>query len=671
MEKDRNLHPVQYDLEIWDWKTNTYVADISNIVTDSGLSFDWQLNNTESLDFSIDLVQFEKKCEQMGVTPAEVLTPYVHDIRVRRNGEYILGVQVVETNITIPNDANPTIDVRCTGFLNLFKDQYVSEGWGDYTYAEMARKLIQSAQLGDCLNKNPTIDIDASYWIPVNGSCAINTTTAAGIRSGRGGLQATRSGTGWITVATKLYNTDSGTPIHIDAYVKGQSGRNMQVVERQYASTSNTQVIIATLALTGDWVHISLDYTTRWENSYILFEYNRTDSSTPLYLDDCYIRRADDTAALNNLNVALGVDTASANQSPQSRNYSLQNVKDALIDLTSQESDNFDFDFSPDRTFNCYEIKGSDKPDIELTYPGNIHSMTIERSAANLANKLILMGSGIGDERLEVVHTHQGSRQIYGTRESVVTNNNVNLKQTLNQQAVGLVWDEKEPTDLPKIVVRDGSINPSNVQVGDTLTVRVEEDNYLNTVNGFYRVTEMEVGVDQESVETTTLTLEPPVQRPQPYYIRYIKDTINGSSANTGNHWIEIQALQADGTTYKNIALNKTVTCDATGENLTRVTDGNTSVSGTSYAAVRPDGEAHSVIIDLGGLYPIDYIKVWHYADGRTYYGNTLSVGRTLTSGNTPLERVLWSYDNSHGYIESPEGRTSGWLQEGANNGTV
>ena len=669
MEKNRVLEVVDYSIEIWDWKTNTYVADISNIVTD-GLSLNWKLNDVESLDFSIDLVQFEKKCEQMGVTPAEVLTPYVHDIRVRRNGEYILGVQIVEANITIPNDGNPTIDVRCTGFLNLFKDRYISLPLGDYTYAQIARKLIEDTQIGDCLNKNPTLDIDSSYWIPVNGYCTQRTDMANRIVAGRGSLNCNRSGAGWITVATKLYNTDSGTRIHIDAYVLGQGGKTFYVKERQYASVAETQVVVYSGALvSGTFHHVEVDYTTRWENSYIIIEYN-ADSGYGLWVDECFIRRSDDNATFNTFNVGLGVDTASASQSLQTRNYDLQNIKDALMELTTQESDNFDFDFSPDRTFNCYSVKGEDKLDIECTYPGNIDSMTIERSAANLANKLTNIGSGIGDERIEVTRTHQPSRELYGTRESIITNSNVGSQQELSQNAVGYVWDAKEPTNLPKIVIRDGSVNPSNVQVGDSIMVRVDKDQYLGTVSGLYRVVEIGVSVDLENVETVSLTLEPPIERPGKYYIRYIKDSINGSSTNQYNHWVEIQALQADGTSYKNIALGKTVTCDATGSNLERVTDGDTLVD--SRATVTPNGQKHSVIVDLGGLYPIDYIRVWHYyADNRIFYESTLSVGKTLQPGNTPLERVLWSYPAGSGYIEDSDGRKSEWLQEGVNNGSI
>lgn len=97
--------------------------------------------------------------------------------------------------------------------------------------------------------------------------------------------------------------------------------------------------------------------------------------------------------------------------------------------------------------------------------------------------------------------------------------------------------------------------------------------------------------------------------------VRYIRDWLNGSSANTSNHWVEIQAITRDGV---NIALGKTVTASASGSNLNLITDGNTSSE--SYATV-VSGSLQWVRVDLGDVYDnIDFVKVWHYyADGRAY----------------------------------------------------
>lgn len=504
-DPNRELKVVSYTIEIWNWHTGKYIADISKILT-SELEIEWVLDDVESVSFSIDLVQFKKMCQLMGVGPQEVLTPYVHDIRIRRNGQYILGAQVVETNIQINNDSPSTIEVRATGFLNLFKDQYITEAWSGYTYAQIARKLVQGAQRPENLTKNPTADIDASYWLCPAGSMA-RTITTADVHSGDGAIKVTLASAGWLGSGTQI-DMDSGKQIKVDVWVKGISGQTISIRERSLVTNSSNQKTIGTVSGNGSWQHFTANYTTQFDKGYIYIEQQ---SSTKLCIDDCYIYLRDEQEkALSNLNVNLGFDTASASQNDERQvDYQLQNIKDALINLTCMEDDNFDFSFAPDRTFNCYERKGSDKLDIEALYPGNIHSMKITRSASNLSNKIINIGSGIGDERLQVTTSDIISRQTYGTRESVVTRNNVQLTDTLYAQGMGDLRDRKDPTNLPKVTIRDGSINPSNIEVGDCIIVKVEGDEYLGTINGLYRVVQFEISVDLEAVETVNLTLEP------------------------------------------------------------------------------------------------------------------------------------------------------------------
>lgn len=102
--------------------------------------------------------------------------------------------------------------------------------------------------------------------------------------------------------------------------------------------------------------------------------------------------------------------------------------------------------------------------------------------------------------------------------------------------------------------------------------------------------------------------------------IRYIRDWINGSSANTSNIWVEIQAISGN----VNRALGKTVTSSAAGTNLSRITDGD--INSANFASVGTGDQW--VRIDLGAVYEdIDYIQVWHYyADGRTFNKTKLEV---------------------------------------------
>ncbi len=516
MDLDRVLNIVDYTVEIWDWKTMTYVADISNILT-GGLNVTWKLNDVETINFDIDLIQFENRCKDMGVTPDQVLTPYVHDIRVRRNGEYIVGGQVVEANISISNNTNPTIQVRCTGFLNLFKDRYLTIPLGGYKTAEMAKNLINYSQIypgPSGIVKNPTAQLGRAYWVPLSGCVLQNAAfPPTGIKGGVAARKPVYGQTGPVTLATQLF-VPAGTHIQCSGYFNGQEGRTFYIYAREYANLQSGQQLIAAYNDIGggssDWKQKFFDFTTRWNNPWLMFEVDTTGSFYNTSVAELMVSIYGDNR--RNFNVTIGTDTASSSESYTiDRDYSLQNVKDAIMELTnlSGDADSIDFSFTPDRKFNIYSRKGSNKLDIEACYPGNIDSLDITRSASNLINHQTLMGSGIGDEKIEYTGL-SNTISTYGVREAVATSNNSSLYETLVQEVEGSLKDTDKPTNLPKITIRDGSINPSNTQVGDVIMVLVQNGStYLETINGTYRIMEYQLQTDLENVESVSLVVEP------------------------------------------------------------------------------------------------------------------------------------------------------------------
>ena len=107
--------------------------------------------------------------------------------------------------------------------------------------------------------------------------------------------------------------------------------------------------------------------------------------------------------------------------------------------------------------------------------------------------------------------------------------------------------------------------------------------------------------------------------------IRYIKDWISGSTANTGNHWCEFEVINS---ANENIAWGKDLKYGS-----------GTSQAGTHVNSVATDGVINSsyvssssgnnawVMIDLGYVEEISKIHIWHYyPDGRTYYNNKTEV---------------------------------------------
>lgn len=91
--------------------------------------------------------------------------------------------------------------------------------------------------------------------------------------------------------------------------------------------------------------------------------------------------------------------------------------------------------------------------------------------------------------------------------------------------------------------------------------------------------------------------------------IRYIRDTANGSSSNEGTHWVEVQALDANGV---NKALGKPVTglkAEVSYQPYSNITDGNLAAANYTEGGVGKN----TVTVDLGSLFDIKTVKVWHY----------------------------------------------------------
>ncbi len=140
--------------------------------------------------------------------------------------------------------------------------------------------------------------------------------------------------------------------------------------------------------------------------------------------------------------------------------------------------------------------------------------------------------------------------------------------------------------------------------------------------------------------------LDGTVQKYIPSKIRYIRDWLNGSTSNASNHWVEIQAIDYDGV---NVALSKGGTSiDATWN--TVLTDGVTTTSPYWGTTTTP----FWVQVDLGDLFNIDLIKVWHYYnDGRTYH-NT----KTEVSGDGVTWYTIFDSSVEGEYQETSRGKT-------------
>lgn len=120
---------------------------------------------------------------------------------------------------------------------------------------------------------------------------------------------------------------------------------------------------------------------------------------------------------------------------------------------------------------------------------------------------------------------------------------------------------------------------------------------------------------------------------------RYLKLSSNGSTANTSNHYVEVQAFDDNGV---NVALGKTSNV---------ATDG---AYNNSSAYIDLGVGNQTLTIDLGSIYKLDYIKVWHYyGDGRTYHDVVVSASIDGVDYD-----VLFDSNVDGEYAETPNGKT-------------
>ena len=144
-------------------------------------------------------------------------------------------------------------------------------------------------------------------------------------------------------------------------------------------------------------------------------------------------------------------------------------------------------------------------------------------------------------------------------------------------------------------------------------------------------------------------------------YFRYFKDQINGSTSNTGNHWLDVQAYDLNkaeilhsNNSEENLFYQKTVTGNAAVNNAGYAVDGYvTNSSQYAYISSAPDNIAQ-LTIDMGDLYYANRIKLWHwFYDGRYYYKPM-----TWISKDNKYWYNLYNYALEGTYTEKEIGKT-------------
>jgi hypothetical protein len=190
------------------------------------------------------------------------------------------------------------------------------------------------------------------------------------------------------------------------------------------------------------------------------------------------------------------------------RTYRRTNLKDALQNLTKVQTNAFDFEFTHDKVFHTYDGIGSDRPDIIFEYPNNIIELMVPNDATDLANQVVALGAGLGDETVPVVTVDNLDAQIvYKLRQRVITTNGTDDSDNgVTDAANAALSAWALPFELPSIVV-DGNKAPyfTDYGIGDRVRIRVNGYGLLEHINGMYRIEKTELNVDENDKETVRI----------------------------------------------------------------------------------------------------------------------------------------------------------------------
>lgn len=147
-----------YELELWT-SSGVRMADISSLAQNR--TYTLERNEAEELSFDLDMYAFEAFAAAMNTDPKVLITPYQTDVLVKRDGQYLFGVQVDDVIFNLTNDPatmtegsmsngpdtfSPSVTITGHGYLNLFKDRYVTITYTGNERCFIAGDLITQAQ---------------------------------------------------------------------------------------------------------------------------------------------------------------------------------------------------------------------------------------------------------------------------------------------------------------------------------------------------------------------------------------------------------------------------------------------------------------------------------------------------------------------------------------------
>ena len=200
--------------------------------------------------------------------------------------------------------------------------------------------------------------------------------------------------------------------------------------------------------------------------------------------------------------------------------YEWKKALETLQDLSNMDSDNFWFFLDENYRFNIYIYGGTDVVTLDLSYPKNITSMTVDTNAVDMVN--YMKGDGSAEIKQDPlvsgvenfnpapftwVGYDMEKMRDYWPLAAAQSFNSERTIENLRNDIASQISTFSKMLDVPQIKVENGTIDPEQIALGDVVSVTALNTPYVQRINGLYKVIGYQIDTDLNSIENISLTL--------------------------------------------------------------------------------------------------------------------------------------------------------------------
>jgi len=131
-----------YDIEVWS-NSGVNLGNLSRLAKSKRYSM--SRNDAETFSCTIDLQALERMAARIGEHPRNLLLPRQMNLRIKRAGEYLFGVQVDASPPDMSSDGE-VIQLEASGYLNLLKDRTVTATFTATEATSIGTGIISAVQ---------------------------------------------------------------------------------------------------------------------------------------------------------------------------------------------------------------------------------------------------------------------------------------------------------------------------------------------------------------------------------------------------------------------------------------------------------------------------------------------------------------------------------------------